>query len=59
MLFNDSIHYNLSYGNPEASMEEIIAACKRVNIHDTILELEDGYDSQVGELGSKLSGGER
>ena len=58
-LFNDSIHYNLTYGNPEATEEQIIEACKRVNMHDLIMSQPDGYDSQVGELGSKLSGGER
>lgn len=45
VLFNDSIMYNLTYGNPEATMDEIVTACNRVNMHDTILELEDGYDT--------------
>ena len=59
MLFNDTIEYNVSYGNPEATQEQIIHACKLANIHNRIMEFPDGYNSLVGELGSKLSGGER
>jgi ABC-type multidrug transport system fused ATPase/permease subunit len=58
-MFNDSIIYNLTYANPEASQEEVERACAMVNIHEMISALPDGYHSQVGELGSKLSGGER
>jgi len=59
ILFNDSIKFNLQYGNPEASMDEIIEIAKKCQIHDKIMQMEDGYESQVGDLGSKLSGGER
>ena len=59
VLFNDTIYYNVSYGNPKASREEVEQACKLANIHNRIIEFPQGYDSLVGELGSKLSGGER
>lgn len=59
LLFNDTILYNLQYGNPGADMETIIQAAKRAQIHDKILEMNDGYDTNVGDLGGKLSGGER
>jgi ABC-type transport system involved in Fe-S cluster assembly fused permease/ATPase subunit len=59
VLFNDTILYNVRYGNPSASLEEVQNACKAANIHSRILEFPEGYESLVGELGSKLSGGER
>lgn len=59
ILFNDTIRFNLQYGNPNASIEEIITVAKQCQIHDKIMEMPDGYDTQVGDLGSKLSGGER
>lgn len=59
ILFNDTILYNLQYGNPEATFDEIVDIAKKCNIHDAIMEMSDGYDTQVGDLGSKLSGGER
>jgi ATP-binding cassette, subfamily B, heavy metal transporter len=59
VLFNDSIRYNIAYGRPEASEEEIIAAARGAAIHDFILGLPDGYQTQVGERGLKLSGGEK
>ena len=59
VLFNDTINYNVQYGNPKASREEIENACKFANIHNRIMEFPEGYESLVGELGSKLSGGER
>jgi ABC-type multidrug transport system fused ATPase/permease subunit len=59
VLFNDSILFNLKYSNPDASMEEIIEVCKACEIHDKIVSVAEGYDTQVGELGGKLSGGER
>eukprot|EP00347_Sterkiella_histriomuscorum_P015496 403356809 len=59
ILFNDSILFNLKYGNPQASMEEVIEIAKKCSIHETILKMEHGYDTQCGDLGSKLSGGER
>jgi ABC-type transport system involved in Fe-S cluster assembly fused permease/ATPase subunit len=59
VLFNDTIHYNIQYGRPSASRDEVIAAAKAAHIHDFILSLPDGYDSMVGERGLKLSGGEK
>ena len=59
VLFNDSIGYNIGYGRPEATQAEIEAAAKGAAIHDFILALPDGYATQVGERGLKLSGGEK
>jgi ATP-binding cassette, subfamily B, heavy metal transporter len=59
VLFNDSIKYNIAYGNHDASDEEIYSAAKLAKIHDFILTLPDGYESEVGERGLKLSGGEK
>ena len=59
VLFNDSIYYNLAYGRPDASREEVIAAAKVAHIHDFISSLPEGYDTLVGERGLKLSGGEK
>jgi ABC-type transport system involved in Fe-S cluster assembly fused permease/ATPase subunit len=59
VLFNDTIGYNIAYGKPGASKEEIIAAAKSAYIHDFIESLPDGYASMVGERGLKLSGGEK
>ena len=59
VLFNDSIRYNIRYGRPAASDEEVEAAARSAHIHDFILTLPDGYDSEVGERGLKLSGGEK
>jgi ATP-binding cassette subfamily B protein len=59
VLFNDSIGYNIGYGRDGASQAEIEAAAKGAAIHDFIMSLADGYDSQVGERGLKLSGGEK
>ncbi len=59
VLFNDTIHYNIQYGRPAASQEEVVAAAKAAHIHDFILSLPDGYDTMVGERGLKLSGGEK
>ncbi|GAA4786060.1 ABC transporter ATP-binding protein/permease [Lysobacter hankyongensis] len=59
VLFNDTIHYNILYGRPDASREEVEAAAKAAHIHDAILRLPDGYDTEVGERGLKLSGGEK
>lgn len=58
-LFNDTILFNLQYGNSKATIEEIEEMCKKCHIHDWILEMKDGYNSHVGDLGSKLSGGEK
>ncbi|HET9640766.1 MAG TPA: ABC transporter ATP-binding protein/permease [Allosphingosinicella sp.] len=59
VLFNDSIGYNIGYGRDGAGQEEIEAAARGASIHDFILSLPDGYESQVGERGLKLSGGEK
>ena len=59
VLFNDSIFYNIRYGRPEASREEVEAAARAAHIHKFIQSLPDGYDTQVGERGLKLSGGEK
>ena len=59
VLFNDSIYYNIKYGNPNAKKEEIILASKNANIHDFIMSLPHKYDTVVGERGLKLSGGEK
>ncbi|MGE5652539.1 ABC transporter ATP-binding protein/permease [Noviherbaspirillum sp. UKPF54] len=59
VLFNDTIEYNIAYGKPDASKEEIVAAAKAAYIHDFIESLPDGYATMVGERGLKLSGGEK
>jgi ATP-binding cassette subfamily B protein len=59
VLFNDTILYNIQYGRPAASHDEVVAAAKAAHIHDFILSLPDGYDARVGERGLKLSGGEK
>ena len=58
-LFCGSIKDNISYGKPGASIKEIIDAAKKANIHDFIMSLPDGYDSYVGERGTRLSGGQK
>ena len=58
-LFHDSIANNIAVGKPEASREEIMDAAKKASIHDFIMTLPDGYDTEVGELGDTLSGGEK
>ncbi|HEY8331177.1 MAG TPA: ABC transporter ATP-binding protein/permease [Pseudomonas sp.] len=59
VLFNDSIYYNILYGRPDASREEVEAAARAAHIHDFVQGLPDGYDTPVGERGLKLSGGEK
>ncbi len=59
VLFNDTIYYNIQYGRPDASHEEVIAAARAAHIHDFIASLPEGYDARVGERGLKLSGGEK
>ncbi len=58
-LFNDSIFYNIAYGKPGATPEEVTRAATLAHAHDFILATPDGYDTQVGERGVKLSGGQR
>ncbi|CAL1290607.1 unnamed protein product [Larinioides sclopetarius] len=59
VLFNKSIRYNIGYGRPSASVEEIEDAAKAADIHNQILSFPEGYDTVVGERGLKLSGGEK
>jgi ABC-type transport system involved in Fe-S cluster assembly fused permease/ATPase subunit len=59
VLFNDTIYYNISYGNPEASEEQIYEAARSADIHNFVRGLPDGYQTLVGERGLKLSGGEK
>ncbi len=58
-LFHDSIANNIAVGSPDASREEIMKAAKKASIHDFIMKLPKGYDTEVGELGDTLSGGEK
>ena len=59
VLFNDSIFYNINYGRPEASREEVLAAARAAQLHDFIESLPKKYETRVGERGLKLSGGEK
>lgn len=58
-LFNASIRDNILYGRLDATEEEVIEAAKRANIHDYIMQMEHGYDTQIGERGVRLSGGQK
>ncbi|OIR01743.1 putative multidrug export ATP-binding/permease protein [mine drainage metagenome] len=59
VLFNDTLYYNIQYGRPEASREQVIAAARAAQLDDFISRLPDGYQTPVGERGLKLSGGEK
>ncbi|MGI9143690.1 MAG: ABCB family ABC transporter ATP-binding protein/permease, partial [Fluviibacter sp.] len=59
VLFNDTLYYNILYGNPTATREQVIAAAKAAHLHEFVETLPDGYDAKVGERGLKLSGGEK
>lgn len=59
ILFNDTIRQNIAFGNPSAPLEEIIRAAKIANAHDFIMELPEGYDTNIGDRGGRLSGGQR
>jgi ATP-binding cassette subfamily B protein len=59
VLFNDSIYYNIQYGQPTASRDEVIAAARAAHVHDFIETLPEKYETRVGERGLKLSGGEK
>jgi ATP-binding cassette subfamily B protein len=59
VLFNDTIEYNIAYGRPGATRDQIVAAARAASIHDFIESLPDGYATMVGERGLKLSGGEK
>ncbi len=58
-LFSDTIRYNIAYGRPDATFEEIVRAARQAHAHDFILACPDGYDTLVGERGVRLSGGQR
>ena len=59
VLFNDTIYYNILYGRPAATRDEVEQAARAAHIHELIVSLPDGYESEVGERGLKLSGGEK
>jgi ATP-binding cassette subfamily B protein len=59
VLFNDTIYYNIAYGDTQASRDQVIEAARSAHIHDLIESLPDGYETMVGERGLKLSGGEK
>ena len=59
VLFNDTIYYNIQYGRPDATREEVIEAARAAHIHDFVESLPDKYEARVGERGLKLSGGEK
>ena len=59
VLFNDTLYYNILYGNPSATREQVIAAAKAAHLHEFVEALPDGYEAKVGERGLKLSGGEK
>jgi ATP-binding cassette, subfamily B, heavy metal transporter len=59
VLFNDSIEYNIAYGRPDATHDDVVAAAKLAQIHDFIASTPAGYETPVGERGLKLSGGEK
>lgn len=59
VLFNDSIYYNIAYGDPSASREAVEQAAAQAELHVAIERMPDGYDTIVGERGLKLSGGEK
>ena len=58
-LFNDTIRNNIAMGREDATLEQIIAAAKVANAHDFIMQSEKGYDTNIGDRGTKLSGGQR
>jgi ATP-binding cassette subfamily B protein len=59
VLFNDTLFYNIQYGRPEASEEDVLAAAKAAHLHEFVMRLPDKYQTRVGERGLKLSGGEK
>jgi ABC-type transport system involved in Fe-S cluster assembly fused permease/ATPase subunit len=58
-LFNETLMYNLKYANPDATVEDVHEACRAARIHDRIMSFPDAYNTQVGERGLRLSGGEK
>ncbi|MEJ7472019.1 ATP-binding cassette domain-containing protein, partial [Staphylococcus epidermidis] len=59
ILFSDTVKENILLGRPDATDEEVVEAAKMANAHDFIMNLQDGYDTEVGERGVKLSGGQK
>ena len=59
VLFNDTIYYNIQYGKPSATQEEVFQAARLAQIHDFVMGLPEKYETKVGERGLKLSGGEK
>ena len=59
VLFHDTIYYNIQYGKVDATAEEVFQAARMADLHNSILRMPKGYDTQVGERGLKLSGGEK
>jgi subfamily B ATP-binding cassette protein MsbA len=59
ILFNDTVRNNIAYGSFEKSEDDIIQAAKAANAHDFIMKMPKGYDTNIGELGTKISGGEK
>ncbi len=59
ILFNDSIFNNIAFGKPESTREEVMQAAKIANAHDFIMQMNGGYDAEIGDRGTKLSGGQR
>jgi len=59
VLFNDTIYYNIAYGDPSATKEQVEKAARLAHIHDHILTMPEGYNTMAGERGLKLSGGEK
>jgi subfamily B ATP-binding cassette protein MsbA len=58
-LFNDTVRANIAYGDPDATMDDIVAAARAANAHEFIVEMPGGYDTTIGDLGVRLSGGQR
>ncbi|KAL3997153.1 ABC transporter family protein [Acanthocheilonema viteae] len=59
VLFHDTIYYNIQYGNPSATEDEVFYVSRLANLHDSVIRFKNGYDTVVGERGLKLSGGEK
>jgi subfamily B ATP-binding cassette protein MsbA len=59
ILFNETVRNNIALGRPELTMDEVIAAAKAANAHEFIMEMENGYETEIGERGGKLSGGQK
>jgi len=58
-LFNDTVRANIAYGDPDATMDDIVAAARAANAHEFVIEMPGGYETTIGDLGVRLSGGQR